>query len=90
MDLMAIAQAERIYFAQNGSYAGLDQLVSSGAMNMTRGGRDGYTYSIETSGAGFTVTARHADTSVAPTNGAVPPHYPAFFIDQTMQIRRSD
>jgi hypothetical protein len=90
MDLLSIAQAERVYFAQNGSYADLNTLVSSGAMNMTRSGRDGYTYSVEASGAGFTVTARHADTSVAPTNGAVPLHYPAFFIDQSMQVRRGD
>src|ERR1700747_2670880 len=59
MDLNAIAQAERTYFAQNGSYAGLDQLTSSGALTMARSGRDGYTYSIETSGNGFTVSARH-------------------------------
>ena len=30
MDLNGIAQAERMYFAQNGSYATLDQLASSG------------------------------------------------------------
>ena len=36
MDLNAIAQAERQYFAQNGSYASLDQLVSSGSMNINR------------------------------------------------------
>ena len=49
MDLNAIAQAERMYFAQNGSYASLDQLVSGGTMNISAGGRDGYTYSVETS-----------------------------------------
>jgi len=90
MDLLAIAQAERMHFAQNGSYAGLDTLVASGAMNMTRGGRDGYTYSIETSGSGFTVTARHAPASVVPANGAVPLRYPTFYIDQAMQVRRSN
>ena len=86
MDLNAIAQAERTYFAQNGSYADLDQLTSSGALTMTRGGRDGYTYSIETSGNAFTVTARHADNPAA--NGAPPLHYPALSIDQTMQIHQ--
>ena len=86
MDLNAIAQAERTYFAQNGSYADLEQLTSNGALTMARGGRDGYTYSIETSGNGFTVTARHADGPAI--NGAAPLHYPALSIDQTMQLHR--
>ncbi len=86
MDLNAIAQAERTYFAQNGSYADLDRLTSSGALAMTRSGRDGYTYSIETSGNGFTVNARHADSPVV--NGVPPLHYPALSIDQNMQMRQ--
>ena len=57
-DLIAIAQAERMYFVQNGSYADLATLASSGTMNITRTSRDGYTYSVEPSGNGFTVTAR--------------------------------
>lgn len=86
MDLNAIAQAERVYFSQNGSYADLGQLTSSGALTMARSGRDGYTYSIETSGSGFTVSARHADV---PTGaGAAPLHYPALSIDQSMQIHQ--
>jgi len=86
MDLNAIAQAERTYFAQNGSYADLDQLTSSGALTMARSGRDGYTYSIETSGNGFTVSARHADSP--PVKGTIPLHYPALSIDQTMQMHQ--
>jgi xanthosine utilization system XapX-like protein len=86
MDLNAIAQAERMYFAQNGSYADLDQLTSSGALTMARSGRDGYTYSIETAGNGFTVTARHADSPTI--KGAAPLHYPALSVDQSMQIHQ--
>jgi hypothetical protein len=86
MDLNAIAQAERTYFAQNGSYADLDQLTSSGALTMARSGRDGYTYSIATAGNGFTVTARHAESPAI--NGAAPLHYPALSIDQSMQIHQ--
>lgn len=86
MDLNAIAQAERTYYAQNGSYADLDQLTSSGALTMTRSGRDGYAYSIETSGSGFVVTARHADS---PAVSGVPPlRYPSLSIDQTMQMHQ--
>ena len=86
MDLNAIAHAERDYFAQNGSYADLDQLASSGAVAPPRTGRDGYTYSIETSGNGFTVSARHADAPT--TSGTAAVHYPAFSIDQTMQMHQ--
>ncbi len=86
MDLNAIAQAERMYFVQNGAYADLNQLTSSGALTMVRTGRDGYTYSIETSGNGFTVNARHED---GPAVKGVPPlHYPALSVDQTMQIHQ--
>jgi hypothetical protein len=86
MDLNSIAQAERTYYAQNGSYADLDQLTSSGALTMARSGRDGYTYSVETSGSGFTVTARHADAP--PVNGVPAVHFPAISIDQTMQVHQ--
>ena len=80
MDLNAIAHAERDYFAQNGSYADLGQLAPA------RTGRDGYTYSIETSGNGFTVKAQH-DASPA-ASGAAAVHYPALSIDQTMQLHQ--
>lgn len=82
-DLIAIAQAERIYNAQNGSYGTLDQLTSSGSLSTAQSGRDGYSYSVETSAGGFTVTARHPD-------GPGPSHYPTLSIDQTMEIHRSD
>jgi hypothetical protein len=89
-DLLAIAQAERAYQAQNGRYASLDELVSSSALAMNRPGRDpstplragGYEYSIETSGSGFTVTARFTRASEL--------RFPTFVIDQTMQIRQAD
>ena len=42
-DLVAIAQAERMYYTQNGTYADLPTLASSGTMNIARTSRDGYT-----------------------------------------------
>ncbi len=75
-DLLAIAQAERMYFSQNGSYATLDTLIESGALTASKRERAGYTYSVEVSSSGFTVTAR--------SSRAIDP---AFAIDQTMQIR---
>ena len=78
-DLVAIGQAERLYQAEHGSYASLDDLVSSGAMSMKKTGRGGYTYDEETSADGFRITA-HCPTDTAPgcTN---------FAIDQTMEVQ---
>ena len=78
-DLVAIGQAERLYQAEHGSYASLDDLVSSGAMSMKKTGRGGYTYDTETSADGFRITA-HCPTDTYPgcTNYA---------IDQTMEVQ---
>ncbi len=81
-DLLAIAQAERAYFAQNGSYASLSELTSSGALTIPRSGREGFTYSVETTTGGFTVTARYT--------GPPGVHYPTIIVDQTLQIRQQD
>jgi len=90
MDLTAIAQAERMYFAQNGSYADLATLASSGTMNLTRTSRDGYTYSVEPSGNTFTATARYTAPPVEMPKGVEPPHWPTISIDQTMEIHQSN
>jgi hypothetical protein len=77
-DLLAIAQAERMYQAEHGSYASLDELNSSGALTVRKTGRDGYTYSVDTSAGGFTATAKCESSAAGPcTNLAV---------DQTMQV----
>jgi len=90
MDITSIAQSERMYFVQNGSYASLDQLASSGTMNINRDGRDGYTYAVEPSGAGFTITATHPDIPAGVVAKAGPMHYPTLTIDQTMQLQRGN
>jgi hypothetical protein len=77
-DLIAIAQAERTYLAEHGSYASLGELTSSGAMTMTRSGRDGYTYSVETQAGGFMVTARYS--------GPLSPPPSNYAIDQSMEV----
>jgi len=77
-DLIAIAQAERAYFAEHGSYASMGDLTSSGAMTMTRSGRDGYTYSVDTQPGAFTVTARYS--------GPMTPKPSSFMIDQSMEV----
>jgi hypothetical protein len=76
-DLIAIGQAERMYQAEHGSYATLDQLGSSGSMSMIKSGRDGYTYSVSPSGNSFRAEARCSSSNSACTGYA---------IDETMEI----
>jgi hypothetical protein len=89
-DLVAIAQAERMYYTQNGSYADLPTLASTGTMNITRTSRDGYTYSVLPSGNTFTVTATYTPPPVENPAGVTPPHFPTFTIDQTMEVHQGD
>ncbi len=90
MDLMSIAQAERLYYAQNGSYADLSTLSSSGTMNITRTSRDGYMYSASPAGNAFTVTATYTAPPVSNPTGVAPPHFPNFAIDQSMEVHQID
>jgi hypothetical protein len=88
MDLLSIAQAERMYNAQNGSYAGLEQLAANGTMNVNSSGRDGYSYSVDVTPGGFTATATHPDVPVPNGNG--PLRYPTLSVDQTMQVHQGN
>jgi hypothetical protein len=89
-DLVSIAQAERMYFTQNGSYADLSTLESSGTMNIARTGRDGYTYSVDSSGSTFTVTARYTAPPPEMPAGVSPPHFPSYTVDQNMEVHQGD
>lgn len=90
MDLNSIAQAERMYFTQNGAYADLPTLMSNGTMNIARTSRGGYRYSVETSGNGFTATASYTAPPIEVPKGVTPPRFPTFTIDQTMQVHQSE
>lgn len=89
-DLVAIAQAERMYYTQNGSYADLSTLSSSGTMNIARTNRDGYTYAAVPSGGAFSVSATYTAPPVPMPAGTTAPHFPTFTIDQTMEIHQVD
>jgi hypothetical protein len=78
-DLLAIAQAERAYQAEHGSYASLSELVSSGAMAMKKTDRDGYMYGVETSAEGFRVIARCPATTI--------PGCTSYAVDQNMDVQ---
>jgi hypothetical protein len=83
MDLNDIAQAERLYFAQSGTYGTMDQLVSTGALSKPKTGRDGYVYTIDIPTTGFMVTAKWAPSSAAKADL----HYPVYIVDQTFDVR---
>ncbi len=77
-DLIGIAQAERAYQAEHGSYASLDDLISSGGLTMKKTARDGYTYDVETSASGF--------RAVAHCPAATSPGCQNYSVDQTMEV----
>ncbi len=78
-DLIGIAQAERAYQAENGKYATLGELVSTGALRMEKTGRAGYTYEVTPSEQDFRIVG-HCPAATFPgcTN---------LSIDQTMEIQ---
>ena len=57
-DLMAMATAERNYFASNGKYVSLDELKSSG--DLTIPNRPSYSYSAQISENSFKITADYS------------------------------
>jgi hypothetical protein len=71
-DLVSIASAERRYFASEGKYASLDELISSNSITVARQ-RPPYTYDVQTSGGGFKVVATRTgdDTSGTPAQLSV-------------------
>jgi hypothetical protein len=79
-DLLSLAQAEKLYCATNGSYVNLEELRRSNVMStVPEGGRSGYQYTIEVSGAEhFQITATPPDSSETVL--------PILSIDETMQL----
>jgi hypothetical protein len=80
-DLIGIASAERLYFASEGKYASLDELISNHAVTMRQ--RLPYSYDIEISSSGFRVVARRSadDTSGTPAELSV---------DENMEFKTSE
>ena len=79
MDLIAIANAERAYFATNGKYASLDELLANGDTQITRDRRPNYTYSAETSNTGFRIIASYS--------GPDPNATKLISVDETLTVR---
>ena len=78
-DLLAIAQAERLYLASHGTYANIDQLRDDGAITFSGTNRRGYNYVADVQdGLHFTITATPADPAKE--------GWPTLSIDDTMQV----
>ncbi len=81
-DLISIASAERQYYASEGKYASLDELVSNNYVTVRRQ-RPPYSYEVETSGSGFRVVAtRSGDNS-----SGMPAQ---ISVDETMEFQTSE
>lgn len=81
-DLISIASAERRYYASEGKYTSLDELISTNYITVARQ-RPPYTYEIQTSSSGFRVIATRsgADTSGTPAQLSV---------DENMEFQTSE
>jgi|SRR5882724_4243844 len=78
-DLISLAGAERNYFASQGHYASLDDLISEKYVTIQRE-RPPFSYDISTTSSGFQVTATRS-TPGAPAK---------MWIDETMQVQTGD
>jgi hypothetical protein len=78
-DLIAIANAERAFNADQGRYASLEELTSGKYMTI-RSERPPYAYSVDVTGSSFRV---NAETS-AP---GAPPH---LWVDESMVVQSSN
>jgi hypothetical protein len=77
-DLLQIANAERRYFASNNKYVSLDELTSSGELQMGRTTRGPYSYSVDVNENSFVARAMASN----PPQGA-----PATLsVDETMRV----
>jgi len=78
-DLLAIAQAERMYLASHGSYVSVDELQQDGSISFSGTNRRGYSYTAEVDdGQHFKITAKPSDPAKA--------SWPILSIDETMQV----
>src|SRR5271168_4827663 len=78
-DLLGIAMAERAYSAEHGTYASLDELISSDQLIMKSTTHNGYTYSVDTGNQTFRAIAHCPEE----TN----PGCTSLMVDETMEVQ---
>jgi hypothetical protein len=76
-DLIAIANAERVYWVSNSKYGSLEDLMKDGAIHRT--GRPDYAYTPEAGESGFKVVATYS--------GSDPTAPKRLSIDETMALK---
>jgi len=81
-DLISIASAERRYFATEGKYASLDELISSNTITVARQ-RPPYSYAIELGNGGFRVVAIRSGQNLAGTPAQLS-------VDENMEFQTSE
>jgi hypothetical protein len=81
-DLISIASAERRYFATEGKYASLEELISTNNITVARQ-RLPYTYSVEVSSGGFRVVATRSGENISGTPAQLS-------VDDNMQFQTSE
>jgi hypothetical protein len=81
-DLMGIAAAERQYYASEGKYAPLDELISGHYIAVARQ-RPPYSYAVEIVGGGFRVVATRSGDATAGTPAQLS-------VDENMEFRTSE
>jgi len=81
-DLISIASAERRYFATEGKYASLDELISSNTITVARQ-RQPYSSSIALGNGGFSVVATRSGQNLAGTPAQLS-------VDENMEFQTSE
>lgn len=80
-DLISIATSERRYFATEGKYASLDELIDGKYITIARQ-RPPYAYEVQTSSSGFRVTATRSGDSASGTPAQLS-------VDENMEFQTS-
>ena len=81
-DLISIASAERRYFASEGKYASLDDLISTNYITVARQ-RPPYAYAVELNSSGFRVVATRSGDNTSGTTTQLS-------VDENMEFQTSE
>jgi len=81
-DLISIATSERRYFASEGKYASLDELISANYVTVARQ-RPPYSYEVETTSSGFRVVAIRSGDNTSGTPRQLS-------VDENMEFQTSE
>ena len=80
-DLISLATAERRYYASEGKYASLEELISTNYVTVTRQ-RPPYSYEIQTTSGGFRVVATRSGDNASGTPAQLS-------VDENMEFQAS-